>query len=127
MATSTDWPTGLPQLFQKGSFSGSKQGNLLRTEMDSGLAKTRRLFTAVAKYWSGTMIMTNVELTTFETFFDTAIASGALTFNFPNPYDYGATTDEARFRIDTKTEPYTFSVNADTLDWDVSINLETIP
>lgn len=127
MATAITWPLSLPQLFQHDGFAQGKQGNLLRTDMDSGLPKVRRLFTAISKYPSGTMIMTGSQLTDFEDFFDNTIFSGSLTFNFPNPFDYGATTIEMRFRISTKEEPYSIVPDGGTLDWQVVLNLETIP
>lgn len=127
MATSINYPSTLPQLFQHDSFTKSRQGNLLRTEMDSGLPKVRRLFTAVSTYLTGEMIMTNAELAIFEDFFDNTIASGALSFNFPNPFDYGATTLEVRFNISSKSEPYTVSPDGGTMDWRIGFALETIP
>lgn len=127
MATTIDWPTTLPQKYQHNGFSRGRQGNLLRTEMDSGRPKVRRLFTAVSTYFTGTMVMDGTQLSAFETFFDDVLGSGALTFNFPNPLDYGATTVEVRFRVDTKAEPYTATPDGETTDWSVTLNLETIP
>lgn len=127
MATLLDWPSDIPQLYQKGSFSLVPQGNILRTDMSSGPAKVRRLFTAVPNDYSGSMIFDAAQLVTFQTFFDTTIASGSLTFNFPNPFDFGATTVEVRFKIDTKAAPYTLTPDGDTLDWDIDLSLESIP
>lgn len=127
MATAIDYPLTLPKLFQKESFTEAKQGNLLRTEMDSGLPKVRRIFTAVSRYFRGVMIYTQAELDIFEAFFDNTIYSGALTFNFPNPYDFGATTLEVRFNLDTRAEPYKITPHGETLDWEVQLSLETIP
>lgn len=127
MATIINWPNELPQLYQKGAFSLIPQGNILRTDMDSGLAKVRRLFTAVPNDYSGIMIFTGAQLITFQAFFDTTIASGVLTFNFPNPFNFGATTVEVRFNITTKTQPYTLTPDGETLEWQVDLNLESIP
>ena len=127
MPTALNWPASLPQLYQKGSFSYIPQGNILRTNMDSGIAKVRRLFTGVPNDYSGTMIFDAAQLITFQSFFDITIASGALTFNFPNPFDFGATTVEVRFKIDTKAAPYSLTPDGDTLDWDIDLNLESIP
>ena len=120
------WPASLPDSFLQDSFSYSPQGNLLRTDMDSGPAKVRKLFTAISKDYSGEMVFTSTQLGTFETFFETTLGYGVLTFDFPNPFNL-LTTIEVRFKINSKTTPYTVVPDGGTLDWRVTLNLEKLP
>lgn len=119
------WPPTLPKVFEQNSFGETPQTALIRTNMSTGPAKVRRRFTAVSRYWSGTMIMTNAELTAFKTFFETSLVYGSLSVDFPNQYDAGATTVEARF-LD-EGEPYSISPDGGTLDWQVSFRMEVLP
>jgi len=127
MATSIDWTSTLPQAYEKGSFSSNLQGNILRTDMDAGLSKVRRLYTAVADDYTGNMVFTGTQKITFEAFFKSSLGYGINTFNFPCPFDSGATTVEVRFKIDTKSSPYTVSPHGETQDWVINLNLEVVP
>jgi len=125
MAT-IDWEATLPQSYIQDTFSYEQVGNVVRTSMDSGPSKMRRLFTAVPKNYSGQMVMTSAQLTTFKTFFETTLGYGVNLFNFPDPFNLSSTI-EVRFLIESSTPPYTVTPDADTLDWRISINLEEMP
>jgi hypothetical protein len=126
MPTIIDWDSTLPQSYIQSSFNHTPQGNVLRTNMDSGPAKVRRLFTAVPENYSGVMVMTSAQLTTFKTFFTTTLGYGINTFNFPDPFNLSSTI-EVRFKIDSNASPYQVTPDADTLDWSITLNLESTP
>jgi len=125
MASGNTWPSTLSQAYQQGSFNATPKGNILRTDMDSGLAKTRRLFTAVSDDYSGSMVFDTNQLATFVEFYKTTLGFGINTFNFPDPFD-SLSTVEVRFNIATKNAPYTITPWGDTADFLVNLNLETI-
>ena len=124
MAT-IDWPSTLPQEFQKPSFNNSPNSGIIRTEMDTGYPKIRLRFTATTENYSGTMILTETQKQAFLTFFRTTIRYGSLRFNFPDPY--GGADIEARWVISTNGEPYSLTQDGDTTDWRLSFTLEELP
>lgn len=117
------WSALLPQSFQKDSFTETAQSAVLRTNMDSGPPKVRRLFTSALDYWSGTMIMTASQISTFKTFFKSTVQYGSLPFNFPNQYNLSEFV-EVRFLVDTEGEPYSIRPDGDTLEYAVQFTLE---
>lgn len=90
----TDWPTSLPAQFEVGA-QLSKQGGFVRSQTDTGPFKQRRRFTAVSRFLSGTMLLTNAQRATLETFYTTTVKEGSEVFNFEDPEDGG--TVSARF------------------------------
>lgn len=84
------WPGTLPQaLLLSGAGKGVGDG-LTEYQPDTGPSITRRRTTAVMRPLSGSMILTDAQIATFETFFYTTIMNGALPFTFPDPIS-GAT------------------------------------
>jgi len=126
VSSSIYWPVSLPNAFQQNSFSFNPQGNVLRTDMDSGAAKVRRLFTAVPEDYSGDMVFTKAQFTIFKVFFGTTLGYGVSTFNFPNQFDL-ENTIEVRFIIESNNSPYTLVPDGTSLDWKISFKMETIP
>lgn len=122
MASAT-WPSTLPQTFQQQSFTENSVSGVVRTEMDTGFAKTRLRFTATPDMWQGEMVLTKEEVATFKTFFKNDIAWGALKFNFPNQYDL-LTMVEARIVIDTDGTPYTLVPDGESQDFKLKYTLE---
>lgn len=90
------WPVSLPQKPLQDSYSEELQNNIIVTQMDQGPAKYRKRTTSSVKKFDVIFLMTAEQLSTFETFFDSTISSGALTFDFPNPRSGSSET----FRID---------------------------
>jgi hypothetical protein len=117
-----DWPSNIPQVFQKNSFDEAPRSGVIRTEMETGAQKVRRRFTATVTEWAGSMIMTTAELTSFRTFYKTTSAYGSLRFNFPDQFNLSGPTVEARFLVDGN--PYSIRQDGETLDWEVSFTLE---
>ena len=72
--------------------------------MDAGPKKTRRRYTARAVSYSGRQAFDAAELAAFEQFYHTALADGALRFNFTDP----VTMETAEFRF---TEDYVVTEN----------------
>lgn len=99
--TTITWPSGIPFIDNPSAFRESgPMGNVIRTPMEHGPSKTRRRFTAAVRQYSGeTDVMTNAQVSTFETWFDDTIASGALSFTATNPRSNVTQT----FKI---TDPY---------------------
>jgi len=79
------WPGTLPQrLLLNGASLGVGDG-LTEYQPDVGPPITRRRTAAIARPLSGSMMLSDAQVTVFETFFYTTILSGALSFSFPDP------------------------------------------
>lgn len=96
MATAT-WPTAgnFPQRMQLG-FKEAPVDQTLRTQMDSGPAKTRRRYTGIIRVSEGIITLTDAQLATFESFYYNTLEGGTLRFNWVRPAD-NSTVIEARF------------------------------
>lgn len=119
-----DWPTSLPQAFQKSDFQDTPQSGVIRTDMSSGYPKIRRRFTAVTRTYTGTMILTETQRQTFETFFNTTLLVGSDIVNFPDPYN---TSSLVAMRWVPNSPPYTIQQDGETLDWRLSFAIERLP
>ena len=100
--TTPTWPTQINYLAERGSWNKSPNEPVLRSEFDSGPARTRRRFTSQITKFSFTVQMTEGEYAALEGFFQDDLRSGAAWFNMPvylgrNGYEVRA----VRF-----TEPY---------------------
>lgn len=85
----TDWPASVPFFIAFGGLSRTgPQDAVIRTAMDHGPDKTRRRFTAAPRGYSGTSpFWTKAQLATFETYFETDLMMGALSFSAIDPMD----------------------------------------
>lgn len=117
------WPATLPQAFFVG-VSETKNNNLLRTKMDSGPDKVRRRFTAVGKKVVTPIILTGTEKQIFDTFFETTIKDGSLSFAWKDPTD----DSTKNFRI---TKPPKFVCvkpgTIETREWRATLAMEILP
>lgn len=107
------WPSDLPLL--RDGFTESPVDRVIRSNMEIGPAKIRRRSTNAIRPASVKMFLTDAQLTTFDTFFNT---NDALAFTFTNPRTSVAET--ARF---VNTPSYVLD---DTM-WRVTVNLELMP
>lgn len=98
----TTWPASLPQTLEIGASENFVKG-FIRTPVDQGPSKSRRLFTSTPRVHSGTMLFDNAQRVTFDTFYKTTLAEGSLEFDFIDPIDLS--TVSARF-----VEPPTFAL-----------------
>lgn len=112
------WPADLPQALQRDDASQSLGDGRIRTSMDTGPGKVRNRSTLNTDALSGSMIMTDTQLTSFNTFLRTTIDNGSLPFNLPAPY--GGGTWLVRFRDMPVLRPL-------GIDWRVSISLDVLP
>ena len=85
------WPESLPQNFSAADYTDTLADNTVRSEMDSGPAKVRRVSTSKPSTLSGTMVMTTAQWNEFVAFRRDTLRE-VLSFEFPNPEDDGETT-----------------------------------
>lgn len=118
-----NWPSTLPQSLSIGA-SGKAQDGKLRSQPDTGPAKTRRRFTAVTVDYSGDMLLYGDQLQTFLAFHNTELGMGALQFDWTDP----VTDALAKVRI----KDYGYSAvagneNTDKRVWRLSLDIEVLP
>jgi hypothetical protein len=94
----------------------------LRTQMDAGPAKVRRRFTAGVTTFQVSLPMTTAQVATFETFFSTTIAGGALAFDWVHPRTRAAVS----MRIVTPPPPK-IRPEAGAKTWTVGFSVEILP
>lgn len=78
------WPSTLPQRLLA-TLTRKRQSGKMRSPMDTGPAKQRARFTAVTKSFDGAEIMTGAQLATFNTFYESTLGHGALSFTWIDP------------------------------------------
>jgi hypothetical protein len=114
------WPASLPQFVLTEGFEESPPDVLLRTEMDAGPAKVRRRFTAGVRPLKAVIVCSSAQVTTLETFFAAALASGALPFDWVHPRTQAATS----FRF---VRPPSIAPERGGKYWRVGLDLEVLP
>jgi len=118
-----DFPSSLPGL-EIGAELTQQQG-FIRSPMDSGPTKQRKRFTAVSRYFSGTMLLTKAQKETLETFYQDTISYGADTFTYTDPVD-NSTSVNARFM-----QPPSYSALVGGTDgvqlWRANVSIELLP
>jgi hypothetical protein len=80
----SSWPSELPQRPRFG-YSRTQQNNVIENRPDFGPTLRRRRFTAISKYYDVSMVIDEAGLTIFDSFFNSTIKSGALSFAWRNP------------------------------------------
>ncbi len=80
-----DWPVSLPEKVDRDGYDETFVDTSIRTEMDAGEPKVRRRFTAGVQQIMIRLRLTDIQVTTLETFFKTDTASGSLPFNWTHP------------------------------------------
>lgn len=90
------WPDSLPQHFGAEGFNIELPDNTLRSPMDSGPAKVRRITTANPGSMAGSMLMTTDQWDELRAFWRDTLRE-TYSFDFPNPEDDGATVLNVRF------------------------------
>ena len=119
MSTPT-FPTTLPKPSMS-QYSLTPVNNVLRTDMESGPARTRRRYISVPTDVSVTWTLTRAELDAFQTFYREAIYDGAGWFLMPVVMGDGEALRTARFK-----EPYRAETVANEHVWQVSATLEVM-
>lgn len=116
---STIWPVALPQAPLVSGFGEKPPETTIRTQMDTGAAKVRQRTTAGARPMDTVFLMTTAQVATFETFFNTTLSGGSLSFEWTHP----RTGTTGTFRI--KSTPDYKPVGA--THWHVSMQMEQLP
>lgn len=80
-----DWPATLYGLILENTFSEAPPDNVIRTPMDAGPTKVRRRSTANIRPITFTLFLTKAKVAILDTFYDSTLQSGALTFNMYHP------------------------------------------
>ena len=116
------WPPGLPQIPQQDGFSEVGGVNVIRTPMDKGPARTRRL-SRLIKPVQVTFEMTTAQVATLETFVEDTLF-GVRRFNFTHPRKL--TTVEVRIVPASEGVFYTLTPLGASW-WRVSMTIEVLP
>jgi hypothetical protein len=114
------WPGGLPDFenFLTDSYRETAPDNVIRTQMDYGPDKVRQRGTAAPTIFTGDMILTEAEVATFRTFFDSTINYGADAFDAVHPRTAAAIS--ARFLV-----PPDYGMVG--IKWRVTMQIEILP
>ena len=112
------YPASIPFFTARDGYRETGPEATIRTDMSTGPAKVRRRFTAAPRRVSARIAyLTAAELATFESFFETTIAMGSLSFTAENPIT--GTTRTYRFVGSYDVEPrgvgYTVSAELEIL------------
>jgi hypothetical protein len=114
-----EWPTSLPTPLLEG-VSYSSQSNVIRTQMDAGVAKTRRRFTAVPEDVTFSLFLDRAQVQTLQDFVAITLAD-VLPFNWLEFRKPDTTTVVYRFKSRPK-----FSPMGTGLYWRADIELELL-
>lgn len=113
------WPTTLPAP-QSTGYQVAPADQTVRSEMEVGLARSRRRTSARNDQIQVSWVLTDAQFATFRAWFDDEANGGASWFNgLSLAKGGGLTTPDCRF-----IGPFTASLIAANLLWDVSARLE---
>ena len=112
------YPASLPQKHFKG-VTENRQVATIRSEMDTGSPKVRKLFTAAVRNIDIPMVFIAAQRATFDTFFITTLNEGSGTFTWVDPVD-DSTNITYRFKSPPK-------MTKEGGEWRCTFNLEVIP
>lgn len=120
------WPATLPRYCDFNSYRETPVASVVRSQMDSGIAKTRRRFTALITLHDWSVVLSAAEVDTFVTFFRSGLANGSLSFDgFVHPRTGAAVT--ARVMNATYTlQPDEPTPGAEAR-WRLTMQLEFLP
>jgi len=79
------WPATLPDPLVNGYSEKYPADQRLRTKMDKGPAKVRRRFSAGVRPFTVKYKLTAAQATTLETFVETTLSGGTLSFDWTQP------------------------------------------
>lgn len=83
--TISTWPPTLPDYVLEQGYSEDLEDQTVESQMDAGLAKVRRRFTARVRRFQLTIQMDAEQAETFEAFFHDTLAGGSLPFDWRHP------------------------------------------
>lgn len=114
------WPATLPTP-NRGDYSEKPDSNVIGTQLDTGVQKTRRRFTAVARAVNFSLQLSGGQVDTYDAFFHGDCKDGSLTFTMTSPRT-GATLN-CRFAVGYTPEYK--SLEGDR--WAVDVSLKALP
>jgi len=85
------WPATLPQRLSSDTTVKDDESRAI-TEMDSGPASVRNRFTAITQAVKGSILLTGVQLSTFQTFFRATLNHGSYSFLWIHPFTESVVT-----------------------------------
>lgn len=114
------FPVTLPKPSMR-QYSLTPVNNVIRTEMESGPARTRRRYISVPTDVSVVWTLTRAELEAFQSFYREAIYDGAGWFLMPVVMGDGEALRKSRFK-----QPYEAATVANEHVWRVTATLEVL-
>jgi len=118
--TNSVWPVSLPQEPLAQGFSEQAPSTVIRSQMEAGPPKVRRRFTAGVRNIECQLRLTPAQVDTLDSFFDTTVAGGSLSFDWKHPRSGAAVT--LRF-----VEPPSYTPLTRGTLWQASLRLEILP
>lgn len=97
------WPVELPDEPLLQAYNEQLPKMIVRTPMDQGPAKTRRLSSTNSRFVNVEFIFTEAELEIFDEFFMTTILGGALSFTWVHPRTLAIV--DCRIMVDSSQGP----------------------
>lgn len=79
------WPATLPQSLLLRGYEERFQDNVLRSPIEGGPPKQRRLYTNVPRSVTGVQLLNGTQLAALETFYYTTLRSGVVAFTWTLP------------------------------------------
>jgi len=113
------WPGTLPQAPDFSTFQETSPNVALRTQMDVGPPKLRRRSTAGIRPFTMSFLMTQTQVATLETFYQTTLTGGTAAFDWTHP----RTGSAASFRFVTPPQYHAIG----PITYRVSCQMEILP
>jgi hypothetical protein len=114
------WPASLPQFVEVGDYQESPPATKIRSPMDASPPKMRRRFTAgVRPLRVKIMLPTKAQVETLDSFHETTLAGGTLSFDWVHPRTQVAKT--FRFVSEPRYSPKSPE------GWYAHLDLEVLP
>lgn len=109
------WPGSLPTIWERTGYTEKFPGMSIETQMDVGVPKKRKRFTANVRPFHRRLLMTRAQSETFRTFYTTTLGGGSLPFDDTDPINGNAAT----FRIVGEPERTPRAYDAFYMDMDL--------
>ena len=113
-----DWPPTLPSPLMSDA-SYVPQGNVIRSDVSAGISKVRRHYTAVAEDCAFTLILTQAQVATLDTFV-------RVTCKDVLPFDWKDFRTNGACKYRFKSRPALSKIEALGV-WQASLELERLP
>jgi hypothetical protein len=119
----TVWPASLPQ-YPMGPTGDALQDPRARSQIEQGAPHVRTRTTAAPRHVDAPMVLTGTQLATFDAFYETDLAFGALRFQWTDFRDDAPA--QYRFLEPPKWSSLRGGAPADRL-WQATLKLERLP